>query len=262
VTHTSPTPQQVLAATYAIVRETRTQLHPPLQKAKRMQELYLSRNVQFYSEEQTAKIQRWFSSVQYRYLSAHIHLEELWTLSMACRWSMLDVLDNAIDKHTWSDDDLLIGSMYLENFLLHARAFLNIYMFYICLLMNIPNPGTMTIDAFQKHMRSVQEPRFAKRAERLSQYFDENVFADGAWGKLLKELRDKITHRENLRPSTDGNEVIAGVLLDWPTIRSMTFERFAQEFSNGAFEMLRTTSPILFELEWKSGAYKEDLWDA
>lgn len=253
-------PSQILADAHALLNEARSQADPPLRKIERMQELYLAQNASCYTVEQTAQIRRWLGAVQYKYLATNVHLEELWTLSMACRWTLLDVLTYTLERQHWTGDDVLIGSMYLENFLFQARAFLNIYMFYTCLVMNITNPGSITIDDFQRHMRKVKGIQFENRAQSLGSYFNTIVFGPGQWGRLVKELRDKITHRENLRTSYQGDEVVLGILLDWPTIRGMTFERFAQTFENGAFEMFRATTPLLFELEWKSGPFRENLW--
>lgn len=255
-------PGQLLAATRQILNDTRSQVDPPLQKIERMQDLYLAQNANLYTAEQSAQIRRWLGAVQYKYLAAHVHLEELWTLSMASRWSLLDLIEQAVEKQDWTNSDLMIGSMYLENFLLQGRSFLNIYMFYICLILNIANPGSITIDAFQTHMRKVKGERFERRALSIGSYFETTVFSEGKWGRIIKDLRDKISHRENLRPSNQGDEVIAGVLLDWPTIRGMTFERFGQLFANGMFEMICATTPLIFELEWKAGPYRADLWDS
>lgn len=261
VNPSSVDPSQLLATARMLLSEARTQVDPPLLKIERMQELYLGQNADLYTVKQTAQIRQWLGAVQYKFLVAHVHLEELWTLSMACRWTLLDVLTYTLERQQWTDDDILIGSMYLENFLLQARSFLNIYMFYTCLVMNIANPGSITIDDFQKHMRKAKGERFEKRAHALGDYFDISVFGVGQWGRFVKDLRDKITHRENLRPSKQGNEVVLGILLDWPTIQRMTFERFAQMFANGAFELFRATTPLLFELEWKPGPYRENLWE-
>ena len=74
---------------------------------------------------------------------AHTHLEELWALSMDCRWSLFDLIENSVDKQVWTDEEHIIGAMHLESFVVQARAFLNVYMYYICLLMNIAQPGKM-----------------------------------------------------------------------------------------------------------------------
>lgn len=101
-------------------------------------------------------------------------------------------------------------------------------------------------------------------------YFENKVFAKSSenwlspenWGALLQSLRDKIAHRDKLRPSYDSDEnLVDDVLFDWPTLRETTYDRFCQYMQNGMFYMLHDLSKMLYELEWKPGPYKEGLWD-
>jgi len=127
--------------------------------------------------------------------------------------------------------------------------------------MGYEKPGMMSLKKFYRCMKSTQEPILKRKSARLHCYFKKNVFSEDGWGTLLKGLRDKIAHQEHLRSSYEGSEKLFGkVLLDWPTLRGKTFDRFCQEIENGMFNMIRETSPILFDLEWKSGPYKPDLW--
>lgn len=257
---TSVDSRHLLAANRTIVRETLKHQQPSSEKVRAMQEIYLARNETLYSEPQKAHIRQGLNAALFKDVLAHTHLEELWTLSMDCRWSLFDLIENSIDKQVWTDEEHIIGAMHLESFVVQARAFLNVYMYYICLLMNIAQPGEMTRDKFKRAMQKVSDPYLQHVARQMITYFDVAVFGDGQWGKLVKDIRDKIVHRESLRPSSQGEEVAMGLLLDWPTIRGMTFERFAQQFANGAFELLRSTTPILLGLEWKAGPFREGLW--
>lgn len=257
---TTAKPQDVLASARTIVSETKLHILPSIQKARKMQEIYLSKSNDLYSTHQREQIKRWLNSVQFKYALAHAHLEELWALSMACRWSLFDILNNSIIQQQWNDDELMIGSMQLEAFVLQARSFLNVYMYYICLVLNIKQPGSITRDNFSRHLSKVKEPNLKYKATQLQEYFDSGVFGEKGWGALIKEIRDKITHRESLRPSRQNDQAILGVFLDWPTIQGMDFAFFAQSFSNGCFEMIRTTTPIMFDLEWKAGPYRDNLW--
>lgn len=258
---TSVDSRHLLDANRAIVRETLKHLTPSTEKIRAMQEIYLSRNPTVYSDAQQAHIRQGLHAVEFKNVLAHTHLEELWALSMDCRWSLVDLITNSVGKQVWSDEEHIIGAMHLEAFVVQARAFLNVYMYYICLLMNIAQPGEMTRDKFRRSLQKISDPRLHKTATQMTAYFETVVFGDGQWGKLIKDIRDKIVHRESLRPSFHGEEVVLGFLLDWPTIRSMTFEHFAQQFANGSFELLRSTTPILLELEWKAGPFRENLWE-
>jgi len=250
--------ESILKATQAIVEKARPDSENVLFKFRRMQEIYLSRRSELFSNSHIEMIKRHFKSVEYKFFLISIQLEQLWALSEDSRLELWDALANSLDRLKWNDNQLIIGSMFLESFLFEARSFLDVYMFYICLLTGIEKPGKMSFKKFKKYMRRCKEP-FQTKAVQLQKYFEEEVFGSNKWGYLVKSLRDKITHQEHLRPSRNGSEILLGkVLLDWPTIRGMTFDRFSQHIENCMFEMLRKTSPLLFELEWKSGPYKHD----
>lgn len=251
----------ILPATESLVEKAHLNYETVILKLRQMQDIYLKRNRKLYSNSQVYKIQRSFKAVEHKFFLSSLHLEQLWALSMDSRWELLDAIENSLDKLKWDDTQLVIGSMFLESFLFQARSFLNVYKFYICLVMGIEDPGKMSVERFYTRMRSCKRSSFQKRAIHLLEYFENTVFGPGKWGKLLKELRDKIAHRDYIRPSFDGKETIfEKILLDWPTLQGMTYDQFCQHINNGIFEMLYDTSPILFELEWKSGPFKQTLW--
>lgn len=251
----------ILQAIEPIVEKTRSQTKETLFKLRQMQEIYLKRSSERYSNSHINRIKRHFASVEFKFLLTCIHLEQLWALSEDARFDLVDAVANSLERLDWTANQSIIGSLFLESFLFEARSFLDVYMFYICLIMGIDNPGTMKVTKFKQHMKSRKETSFEKRATQLLKYFEQQVFGKDHWGELLRSLRDKISHRERLSPSRNGSETLLGkVLLDWPTLRRKTFDRFCQDINNGMFEMLCETSPMLFELEWKSGPYKPDLW--
>ena len=51
------------------------------------------------------------------------------------------------------------------------------------------------------------------------------------------------------------------ILLDFPTIRDLTCDRFCQAMENGMYELIRDLFPILYDLEWQAGPYKEGMFD-
>lgn len=251
----------LLQATEAIVNRVRGKMDPVFFKLQRMQEIYLNRNRLLYSEPHKQRIRRHFESVAYKFLLTDIQLEQLWALSEDARLSLWKALDNSLGKLGWNDNQLISGSVFLESFLFEARSFIDVFLFYVCLLMGYEKPGMMSAKKFYSRMKSTQEPVFKRKSARLHAYFENNVFGKDRWGKLLTGLRDKIGHQEHLRPSYEGSEKLFGkVLLDWPTLRGKTFDRLCQEIEDGMFDMIRETSPVLFDLEWKSGPYKPDIW--
>lgn len=251
----------ILPATETILKKVRRNITTPSLKLELMQEIYLKSNSNLYKDpDHIYQIKRSFESVKYKLFFTNFHLEQLWTLSEDSRWELLDTLANSLDKLRWDDNKLIIGSIFLESFLFQAVSLLDVYMFYISLIMGIKNPGFMSVKKFYNHMESCQRSPFKTKAKKIKKYYEKSVLGKGQWGEFLRSLRDKIAHRDCLWPSFDSGETLLDkVLLDWPTLKRMTYDRFCQDIDNNMFEMLRKTSPILFDLEWKSGPYKSNL---
>jgi hypothetical protein len=78
----------------------------------------------------------------------------------------------------------------------------------------------------------------------------------------LVSLRDKVAHRDRVRPTFKGVETLpTGELFDWPTIQGVTYDRFCQTMKNGLFEMLRELFPLLYEREWIAGPYRPGMFE-
>ena len=245
-----------------VVEKARAHIAPVLSKLGRMQEIYLTRKGGVYSDSHVDQIRKSFEAVQYKYLFTFIHLEQLWGLSMESRFGLLDALANSLDSLKWDETQSVIGSLFMESFFFQAMSLLDVYRFYICLITGIEDPGLMTASKFSKRMKSRNGTPFQAKAEKIRDYFEKEVFGTGQWGKLLEELRDKIAHRDHLWPSYEGWETLLDkVLLDWPTLRGKTYDRFCQDIDNGIFDMFCKTSPLLFELKWKSGPHRDNLWE-
>lgn len=252
----------LLSGYSSVLRQGRRQAEPQLVKLRQMQHTYLERNPRLYSARHSDQIQRTFEAVEHKFYLNYIHLEELWVLSEEARVDLFDALANSLDRLTWDEDQQVLGSLFLESFLFQARSFLDVFMFYICLVMGIEDPGYMKVQKFYNYMESDERGPFQERANQLADYFRRHVFGDENWGELVCSLRDKIAHRDRLRPSFEGTEELLGeVLLDWPTLRGLTYERFCQDMHTGLYEMIRHTSQTLFELEWRAGPYRPDMWD-
>jgi len=130
--------------------------------------------------------------------------------------------------------------------------------------------GSMSKEKFFKSLGSVDQSPFSDKVKKIEKYFHTQVFGSSEWygmnpnnwGSLLVSLRDKVAHRDRLRPSFDSGEtLVGGVLFDWPTLRNITYDRFCQYMQNGMFALFTDVSPIIYELEWKAGVYKPDLWE-
>jgi len=185
------------------------------------------------------------------------------------RQELFHALENSLDRLTVTDDELLLVSFVFEGFLFQARSFVDFYMIYVCLFLKTGQHGSMSVDRFFKALDRVNAPPFAEKAKQIHDYFDSSVFGTqdwsglnpNDWGSLLRSLRDKIAHRDRLRPSFKGTETLVGqILFDWPTLKDITFDRFCQYMQNGMFALFTDVSPILYELEWRPGPYGPDQW--
>ncbi len=238
----------LLQATEEIVNEVNKKTEPMFLKLQRMQEVYLNQNSALYSHSQIDEIKHHLESVKLKFILTDIHLEQLWALSMVSRSNLWKAMDKSIDKLEWTNNQSVIGYVFLESFLFQARSFIDIFFGYICLLMGKEKTVMMSQKKFTSFMRSIGEP-FKNKRNQLIDYFEKEVFGEDKWETTLRSLRGIIAHKERLRSSREGSEKLLGkVLLDWPTIRGKTFDRLCQEIENGMFGMVQKTSPILFDL--------------
>lgn len=218
----------------------------PLRKLERMQQLYLQ-ETSAYSEQQVEAIHKALQAVNHKFILVGFHLEQLWALRECVDLGVLNALTNSIEHLVWDDCERLIGSSCLESFLFQARSFLDIYMLYSALIMNRDFSGMMSWKRFQKVLKSASCTSFEERANQLLAYFQNQVFGKERWGDLVRSLRDRIAHRDYINPSFESKErIMGGILLDIPTLRGQTYDNFCQTMQNGLFELVRSTSPILY----------------
>lgn len=234
-----------------------------------MQEIYLQRNPTLYTQAEERRLRYHLKAVSYKFYLATLSLEQLWALSYTKREELVYALQNSLDKLECSDDELLLTSFALEGFLIQGWASLEFYMLYICRILRTGHEGTISRDKFWKELEKAQREPLATKARKVRNYFDMKVFGvhdrksfvRGDWGTLLKSLRDKIIHRDLLWPSFESGETLLDkVLFYWPTLQGMTYERFCQMMQNGMFCLITDVSPILYDLEWKAGPYRPNLW--
>ena len=260
--------KQMARSLHVLLDETRKYTDSIPKKVEGMQNIYLRTNSDLYSREEKQKIQYYLQACNYKFYLATLSLEQLWALSHTKRDEVFNVLENSLDRLECSDDDLLLISFVFEGFLFQSRAFLDFYMLYICLVLKTGHEGRISKSKFSKALTNVTPPLVEKGAI-ITEYFETKVFSSSNkswlspenWGTLLRSLRDKIAHRDLLRPSFDSDETLTGqVLFDWPTLRQTTYDRFCQYMQNGMFDLLREVSPILYDVEWILGPYRPDMW--
>ena len=240
-----------------------------IQKVFTMQDIYLENNPGVYTPEEVEQVRYYLRAVSYKFQLANLSLEQLWALSETKRGELYAALENSFDRLDVSDDELLLISFAFEGVLFQVMACLEFYMLYLCFflqLLPVDYRGKMTTSRFFDTLAKSRRNDSSGKVKQVEEHFNVRVFgADkqdiwhpNNWGTLLISLRDKIAHRDRLRPSFDGDETLIGqVLFDWPTLRGITYDRFYQSVQSGLYCLIKELSPILYELEWKPGSRYE-----
>ncbi len=235
-----------------------------------MQDIYLARNHDLYGEEEIKLIRYYMQTTLYKFHLAGMSLEQLWLLSMLKRNELWVAIDNSINKLDISDQELNMISFVFENFLFQSKSFLDFMMIFINLVLKTNHKGFISQKKFYKYLKSQNDNHFSEKAKNVINYFNTYVFGNGKsnglspnnWGTILTELRDKVTHRDKIRPAFNSSELLHDkILFNWPTIKDLTYDRFYQYIQNGMFGLLSEVFPIIFNLKWISGQVDYNSWD-
>jgi len=239
-------------------------------KLQAMQEAYLSRTNVAYTPEERKAIEYFLSAVIHKFHLASLSLEQLWAMSDDTRGGLVEAIELSLDRLEVSEDELPVISFAFDTFLFHARAFIDFSMLYICYFLRTGHEGSISQDRFKKELAKVTESDLSTKADKIGKYFNNSVFrpSEGpkfeiaSWGTLLTDLRNKIAHRDIIRPSFESNETLLdNILLDWPTIKQTTYERFHQDMQTGMYSLLQEMAEILYEIDWIPGPYKEGMFN-
>lgn len=261
---------EIVSGLQTLLDDTRRHADIPLEKLFAMQDMFLEKNPSIFTAEEIKSIKYYLRALSYKFHLANLSLSQLWALSETKRYKIWDALKNSLDDIECSDDELLLISFVFENFLFQARSYVDFFMLYVSIFLQSGHQGSISEKKFFKSLNGITEGSFVEKSQLASEYFSTNVFGssewDGLnsnnWGTLLKSIRDKIAHRDIIRPSFNSSESIAEkILFDWPTLQNITYDRFCQYMQNGMFALIQDISTILYDLEWKSGVYHPKLWD-
>lgn len=219
---------------------------------------------ELYTGDQLRQADYFLRAAMYKFALAQVSLEQLWTLSYDRRDRMIsDALEGSL-RRLEADDGETFGIVFgLEQYLLISRTVVDFFKTYICYLLRAPHSGSMSSKSFKKALRSVEDSD--ARAVQVADYFEKLQATSGgpddAWLSILVSLRDKVAHRDRVRPCFTGAEKLpTGELFDWPSVRGVTYERFCQKMDNGIFEMFREMFPVLFRRPWVSGPYRPGMF--
>jgi hypothetical protein len=242
-----------------------------VKKVLSAQEAFLHRNPHLYGVDEQRYLQYTLEGALHKYLMASLNLEQLHSLSLTLHDEA--VISGVYEKLSFeaSDDDLLLVTWSFEGFLFQSRAFLDFYRIYLCAYLQEPHRGYMSSKQFKAKLRDAKRGPFAEKAGRIETYFDEGVFAPDPsisdvsapknWGTVLKSLRDKVAHWQQIQPSFDASEDANWPFkFNWPTLQQVGYDKFCQAMQNGMFFLLYEMLPVLYDLEWKPGLHRDDLW--
>ena len=244
-----------------LVEKNRHTVDENVRRLKAMHQTYFQENAHFYDESETRWINHYLDSVIYKYYLVMISVEQLQAIRHNKRSeSIVTAPENNLDRLDCSDNEQLLVSFALENFLFESRAFLDLYMILVCLLLRTGfAKGYMNRERFFDEFDKVQQPPFFQKAEWVTDYIKSNVFGKHDvksfvrkdWGELIKSLRDKIAHRDIIQPSFDSDEtLIKGVLLNWPTLQGMTYQAICEMIRNGMFSLFVDVSAFPYDLKY------------
>ncbi len=230
-------------------------------KVVAMQESFLQSNFCKFEERRIKQIRYYLKTVLYKYLLVNLSLEQLWALSEVKNTNLSNVLENSMTTLKTSDDEILLIAFAFEGVLFQAMACLEFYLLYLSFFLElkpVDYRGKITKEKFLKELDKIPKEKKTQKTMNIEDYLIRKIFGKDEddlwhknnWGNLLISLRNKIAHRDRVRPSFNSDDVmIDGKHSDWPTINKITYERFTQSLSNGIFCMIKNLSQILYKTE-------------
>lgn len=233
-------------------------------KFSAMHRAYFQQTEIEYSDDERFLCDHYLNATLHKFHMAGLALEQLWALSYDTRGDLWLAIEQSLDKLDVRDSDLALLSFGFDTFLFHARAYLEFFMLYVTHVLKTGQEGSVSNDRFFRRLEQQANQDLIVKTERVSEYFRLEVFGEPTqnglsrrnWGTLLTELRDKIAHRDVLRPTFESQErLLASVLFNWPTIQATTLERFNQEMQNGMFCLVTDMADKLLDREWIAGPY-------
>ena len=259
-------------ASIKLVQKSQKDMGPTVTKTTKAQEVYLRNNSEIYTEDEIEKIRYFLGAFLYKFQLANYSLEQLWTIRDAkVEQNLFDIVRNSIDSLELTNDEVFLQSHVLEQFLFQSRACLDFFMLYLAHFLRTGHEGSMSQDKFYKRLKG-SHPDLSDKATRIESYFNTKIFgpenevniiSPTNWGRLLKSLRDKIAHKDKIKISKNSDDrIMNDILLDFPTLKDLTYDRFCQAMENGMWYMITDLFPILYDLKWQAGPYREGMFES
>jgi len=193
---------------------------------------------------------RALQALNWKLLAISFHIDALWGLAEMKDSAIMMLHSSKVASAEWAEMEHDIGLITLESVLFQFSAFIDLHMRYSLLLLGQKPQGKMKWKNYKRALGHLKSKSIS--AEKLLNYYEESVWADGQWGFLLRELRDKIAHRDRLYPSRTGYDGDTEIAVTWLSIAGSPLERLAEDLSNGVISLLQDTTPIIMSREWPS----------
>ena len=241
-------------------------------KTKSAQDSYLMSNAALYSNNERETVRYFLDAFLYKYQLANYSLEQLWAIRDAkVEVNILEIARNSITTLDLTNDEVFLQSHNLEQFLFQSRSCLDFYMLYLAHRFRTGHEGSMSSERFYKRLANAKPEYLFDKARRVEAYFKNNVFGNEKdvdivsptnWGSLIKSLRDKIAHKDKINMAMNSpDRIMNDILLDFPTLKDLTYDRFCQAMENGMWFMIHDLFPVLYDLEWQAGPYREGMFE-
>lgn len=230
---------------------------------RQMHASYLETHGLLYSQEERHWLQHYLNSLIQKSFLTRVAIEQMQAVRYgAVDASLLEAIERGGQDISILKDEEVVVSFALEAFLFEARAFLDVYMIFVCLLLKTGfQKGHMSVSRFFEELDKPKEPPFGEKAKGVKRYFETRVFGPleergvsvirNDWGTLLRGLRDRVAHRDIVVPSFESGEILArGVRLDWPTVQGLTFHSLAETVGNGIHGLFQEVLSYIYEVDW------------
>ncbi len=260
---------QIFLGLYTALSRTKSSVRVQYIKILEAQKYFFRNAITPVDLERKAKNLELLDDALHKFYLGSYALEQLWAVQNYLKYSV-HKNPNFDSNLTYQQDEItfLLAAIF-DQVLYSWRSFLDFYLKYLLFFLTGNYIVTISTGKFRKEITNYinKEPN-DKKAELVYDYIRKNVLSKtfdnqtDSWGDLLRDLRDKTAHKKLIKPTIIENKNNQGVMIAWPTIKGLNYSELAQRsFENSAFEMLIKLFPILYEMEWVPGPYKEGMFN-
>lgn len=155
-----------------------------------------------------------------------------------------------------------LDELLFDQALFQWRSFLDFYMKYLVYFCTNKYEVNMNVGLFNRDLDNAEEN---SKSKKVHDYFQANVINEESqnclWGNTLRCYRDKTAHNKLITLTITGVKTRTGQVVLEPTTHGQEISYFVQEtFENRAFKMLTELMPILYDVEWVTGPFRENLY--